>query len=106
MENINLDENREQGRLVGVLAYFWVPGWILALILNGQKRSELGGFHLRQSLGIMLFLLTIIWFVRYSQIIFLLQLAASIYGVLGALKYEKNPLPGLGPIFQQLFKAL
>lgn len=106
MENINLDENREQGRLVGVLAYFWVPGWLLALVLNGQSRSELGGFHLRQSLGIMLILLVLIWFIRYRPIILLLQAAASIYGILGALRYEKNTIPGMGPLFQQLFKAL
>lgn len=106
MENINLDENKDQSRLVGVLANLWIPGWLLALVLNGQKRSELGSFHLRQSLGVMLLLLILIWFIRYRPIVLLFQLAASIYGVLGAMRHEKNLIPGVGPLFQQLFRAL
>jgi uncharacterized membrane protein len=106
MNIIDIDENRDQGRVVGILAYLWIPGWIIALVLNGQKRSPLGSYHLRQSLGIMLVVLVLIWVIRYKPIVVGIQLLASIYGIVSAARYEKAEIPVIGPVFQDIFKGL
>lgn len=106
MNIIDIDENKEQGRVAGILAYLWIPGWIIALILNGQKRSPLGSYHLRQALGIMLLVLVLIWIIRYKPIVVGIQIIASIYGMISAARYEKAEIPIIGPVFQDIFKAL
>jgi uncharacterized membrane protein len=43
---------------VGVVAYITLIGFIIAIVLNGSKEGEekkFGAFHLRQSLGLIIF---------------------------------------------------
>lgn len=103
---IDIDENKDEGRQVGVLAYLWVPGWIIGLVLNGQKRSHLGSFHLRQALGIMVICLILVWVIRLKWIVLLLQAGMSIFGIISAMNYEKNEIPFFGRLFQDWFKTL
>jgi uncharacterized membrane protein len=106
MEPINLDQRSDQGKWVAVLSYFSLPGWIIALILNSNQRTELGSFHIRQSLGWMIAILLLVWLVRYKFLVVVLQLMGSIFGILTALKGERRPLPLVGSYFQEWFRTL
>ena len=44
----------DNAKLVAILSYITLIGWIVALILNQQKKTPLGSFHVRQALMIML----------------------------------------------------
>ena len=41
-------------KVVALVSYLTIIGWIVALILNSNNKSDLGSFHVRQSLGIIL----------------------------------------------------
>jgi hypothetical protein len=45
---------KSRARLVAVLSYISIIGWIIALIMNEGNRSALGSFHIRQSLLLMI----------------------------------------------------
>ncbi|MCC6599699.1 MAG: hypothetical protein IT223_03390 [Crocinitomicaceae bacterium] len=106
MDILDDEKDRDYGRNVAVISYLWIVGWIIALVMNSQRRTELGSFHLRQALGLILLTIIIFWIVKIKFFLYLIYLAGVIYGVVRALNYQKEPLPGIGGLFQDWFKAL
>ncbi len=100
-----MNEKSEHGRNVAILSYLWIPGWLLSLILNGQNKTSLGSFHLRQSLGIWLFslLLPVRWITFFvAALVFVMWLL----GLIAAAQEEERPIPFIGTYFQDWFKGL
>ncbi|GAB5399309.1 MAG: hypothetical protein Aureis2KO_08940 [Aureisphaera sp.] len=106
----------DNGKTIGIIAYLTLIGWIIALVMNNNEKSEFGSFHIRQMLGIMLlglalYVLNIFqaftigssmlsWGIQgVSFVIWLL-------GFIGAVQGEKKPLPVVGEQFQQWFKGI
>lgn len=102
-------------RIVAALAYIPVIGWLLVLVL--QRKNALAVYHVRQSIGLVLFLLAalVIWAViafvlaqvpmlsAVGVALFTLVMAAWFFGVItllmgiaNALNGRSNPLPGFG----------
>lgn len=99
-------------KVVSLVSYLTLIGWIVALILNRPK-SELGSFHLRQALGIILlfmassfiFIIPILgWIAGFVG--YILGVVLWILGFIGAIKAEMKPVPVLGKQFQEWFKSL
>lgn len=99
-------------KVVAILSYITVFGWIAAVILNNPKKP-LASFHVRQMLGIMLagLALTIIaiipilgWIVAFVGMIALLVF--WIMGLIGAIQGRENSVPLIGDRSQQWFSAL
>jgi uncharacterized membrane protein len=103
-------------RLAAVLAYVPVIGWLYALATQASNRFVV--FHLRQGIGLVLFLLTLfagwavltfaISWVSYGFLIanalFAIVLAAFIYGLFALVRGMLNAAQGktaLLPIFGQ-----
>ena len=89
-------------------------GFIVAVIIHGTKKTRLGAYHLRQSLGLMLtaiavafavaimaFLPIIGWLAGMAAWIGLLVL--WVMGLLAAINGEQKPVPVLGVHFQKWF---
>jgi len=99
-------------KIVGIVAYITLIGWIVALIMNNPK-TEYGSFHIRQSLGIMLLFL-VSGFVMIVPILgvlaglvgYIAALVLWIIGLVGAIQGEKKPVPLIGEKSQEWFKAL
>lgn len=99
----------ETGKVAAIVSYFTLIGWIVALILNNEKKSAFAKFHLRQSL-----LLTIVGFV--GSLVFWIPLLGWalgiglfvlwIIGLLGAINGEEKKVPYLGDKAQEWFKGL
>jgi uncharacterized membrane protein len=96
----------DQSKLVAVLSYIFIIGWIIALILNMNKKTDLGSFHVRQAL-----LLWIIWIVLWwvpilgwllNLVVFVLLIMGLVYAVQG----KKKEVPILGAHAQKWFKGL
>ena len=51
----------DQSKLVAILSYITFIGWIIALVLNQSKKTELGSFHVRQALLIMIAGIVLMW---------------------------------------------
>jgi len=103
-------------RVSGILAYV-VPvlGWLYVYLF--QRQDEFAVFHLKQSVGLGIFLIgtfllwvVVAWLIAllpymavFGITLFTLVIAAYIYGfvlwvkgILNVLRSEMNPLPGIG----------
>jgi uncharacterized membrane protein len=99
-----------EDKTVAILSYITLIGFIAAIFMHTNRKTELGAFHLRQVLGLALTGLAggvcsvvpilgwIVWFV-VSIGLFVLWLI----GLLSALKGEMRPVPLLGEHYQKWF---
>lgn len=92
-------------KVVAIVSYITLIGWIIALVLNNPK-SEFASFHIRQMLGITLLgiVLSIIPVVNF--IAWIIPLVLWILGLVSAIQGEKKTVPVVGPYFQEWFKSL
>ena len=93
------------GKTYAIVAYITWVGWIIALLLNQEKKDELARFHLRQSLLIMLF-----WLISFIPIVgWIIGLAMVVFWIMGlisAINGEKKEVPIIGAWAQNWFKGL
>ena len=91
----------ERAKLVSVLAYITVIGWVVAFYLYGQQKCQLVRFHLRQSLGLILTaaVLSFIPLIGWSliSVLFLMWLFCIYQAYLGHSYY----FPFLGVFYQE-----
>lgn len=108
MENTTSDN----GKIVAIISYFFVLGWIIALVLNNGNKTVLGSFHVRQSLGIMcigviLSLIVGIFDIFIITLIIILALIVFwLLGLISAISGEMKPVPVFGRKFQEWFKGI
>lgn len=97
------------GHMVAVVSYLTIIGWIIALVLHQNEKTALGGFHLRQTL-----LLMIIGFgIGIIPIINLLMIIVGpvlfvlwIFGLVYAIQGVKKEIPLIGGYAQQWFHMI
>lgn len=109
-----MSEVTEQGKTRAIIAHITIIGWIIALVMNNEKKDEFASFYIRQTLGIFLMgiaasilsmlLLFVVPFL--GPIISLGVLAVLIVSLVWAVNGEKKELPVVGPMFQEWFKSL
>ncbi len=102
------DEAKEvlqDDKTIAIIAHLWFIGWIIAIIMNNNKKTEFGSFYIRQTLGI--FLISILSFIPIlGFIIALVCFALWIMSFVGALGGKTKPVFGLGDQFQEWFKSI
>jgi uncharacterized membrane protein len=109
-----------EDRTVAILSYLTIFGFIVAIVMHSSKKTALGSFHLRQTLGlyilaigvwiaamVMFFVLAfipvlgpIVAFLLWAAL-FAAGIFALIYGLIGAIKGETKPIPVIGPPIQK-----
>jgi uncharacterized membrane protein len=110
------DSTTDNGKMIGIIAYLTLIGWIIAFVMHSNNKTELGAFHIRQMLGIVivgfaLYICNIVldrvigtailgWVIQIAMFVFWLL------GFMGALQGEKKPVPLLGEQFQDWFKGI
>jgi uncharacterized membrane protein len=104
-------------RLAAVFGYLTPAGWFLGLVAHKIRKSPLGSFHLRQSLGFWV-LCILIWIPVFlfnyipmlgpltNLALYLSVLLFWISGFLSALSGESKPLPIIGQKFQKWFSSI
>lgn len=103
-----------EDKTTAIVSYLTLIGFIVAVIMHGSKKTRLGAYHLRQSLGLMLtsivvaVLATILAFIPFVG--WLAGVAAWVgifvlwvMGLLAAINGELKPVPVVGIHFQQWF---
>ncbi len=110
----------------GLIAYLTLIGFVIALVLNNEKKGEtraFGAFHLRQSLGLMLtgivvmialmILSSILLVISYKMLVimsiiwpifYLGLLALVVIGIINAANGQKKELPVIGAFISKTFK--
>ena len=94
------------GQLVAILSYITIVGWIIALILHLNKKTELGGFHLRQTLIIALAGIVLSWIPVIGWILSIILFIFWIMGLVYAIQGKKKEVPIIGGLGQSWFKGL
>jgi len=99
-----------EDKTTAIVSYLTLIGFIAAVIIHGNKKTKLGSFHLRQSLGLIVTSLAIGicmmvpilgWIVGLVGWIALLVL--WVIGLLAAISGQMKPVPVLGEHYQKWF---
>ena len=99
------ETSSDDGKTVAIISYITIIGWIIALILNNNNKTEFGSFYIRQYLGFLLLgLLVIIPFLGW--ILGVVIVVAWIMSLVSALGGKMHPSFLLGKQFQEWFKSL
>ncbi len=111
-----------EDKTVAILSYITLVGFIVALVLNTSKKTRLGAYHLRQTLGfflsaflagicvmICLFIFALIPILNLILVpLTWLAFAGSLLGLwlmgfIAAIKGEMKPMPFVGSLYQKWF---
>lgn len=103
-----------EDKTVAILSYITLIGFIAAVIIHNNKKTQLGAFHLRQALGIFLtwigvvvcdFILVFIpilgWLAMFA--LWIAVIAMLVMGLVSAIQGQMKPVPVLGPLYQKWF---
>ena len=100
------------GKTVAIVSYLTLIGWIIAFIMHNNNKTELGAYHLRQMLGLLLLgiaLSVIARVVGIPVVVWILQIGIFvlwIMGLISAFNGQKKPIPLIGEQFQNWFKGI
>ena len=102
-----------EDKTVAILCYITIIGFIAAVFIHQNNKTELGAFHLRQVLGMVVtaaagavcgvvpILGWIVWF-----FVCLVLFVFWVLGLLAAVKGEMRPVPLLGEHYQKWFAGV
>jgi uncharacterized membrane protein len=103
-----------EDRTVAILSYLTIIGFIVALVLHSTKKTALGSYHLRQTLGLIVtglaigiagFVLAFIPILGWITILaaWIGFLVLWLMGLISAATGQQKPIPVLGEQFQKWF---
>lgn len=89
----------DMAKVVSILSYLTIIGWLLAIVIYGKNQSGLAKFHLQQSLGLiitgaLLALLPLIGWMLSFGIVFL-----WCYGLVHAINGKRYHMPIIGDFY-------
>jgi uncharacterized membrane protein len=102
-----------EDKTVAILSYLTLIGFIAAVFIHQNNKTQLGAFHLRQVLGMVVtaaagavcgvvpILGWIVWF-----FVCLVLFVFWVLGLLAAVKGEMRPVPLLGDHYQKWFAGV
>ncbi|MBK6947985.1 MAG: hypothetical protein IPH16_07960 [Haliscomenobacter sp.] len=98
-------------KLIGIISYLTIVGWVAALIMNKPK-SEAASFHIRQALGLIILSAAANFFrvapffgATLTKGVWLGAAILWIMAIFSAIQGEQKELPVLGAYFQKWFKG-
>lgn len=101
-----------EGKTMAFIAYLWLIGLVVALVMNMEKRNPFTSFHIRQALGLWLTFMVVGYMVSYFDNWLITISFWIFYGVLFiyamflALSGRALPIPLVGKLFQNLFSSV
>ncbi|MEM7484224.1 MAG: YtxH domain-containing protein [Bacteroidota bacterium] len=98
--------NPESGKTVALIAHLTFIGWIIAIIMNNNNKTEIGSFYVRQVLGIFLVGLVLGIIPIINLIGWIFPLVLWIMSLIGAINGTQKPVFLVGEHFQKWFKGL
>lgn len=98
--------NTSEDKTVAIVSYITFIGWIVALVLNSNQKTELGAFHLRQSLGLFITGMILWWIPVVGWILNVVVFIFWLIGLINAIQGESKPVPLVGDFYQNLFKGI
>lgn len=118
MENYNTQNPpADNGKTAAIVGYITLIGWLIAYFaMYKDNKTSLAGYHLRQSLLLMLtgialgILNAVLMFVPgVYYVIMCLQLVLFVFWILGliaAINEQEKPIPVIGSMAQSMFSGI
>ena len=97
---------KSDGKLVAILSYITIVGWLVALILNSSDKTTLGAFHLRQVLLLTLASIVFSFIPILGWILNVGVFILWIIGLVAAIEGQEKEVPLIGHLAQDWFKNL
>ncbi|WP_179352908.1 YtxH domain-containing protein [Winogradskyella vidalii] len=94
------------GKNIAIIAHITIIGWIIALIMNGSNKTEIGSFYIRQMLGLSIIGIVLGWIPVLGFLISIVLLVAWIMSLIAAIGGEMKPTFLFGKQFQEWFKSI
>ncbi|MBT8271394.1 MAG: YtxH domain-containing protein [Flavobacteriaceae bacterium] len=94
------------GKNVAIIAHLTVIGWVIALIMNSNNKTEFASFYIRQMLGLMLVSIILYFIPVIGWLANILVFVLWVISLVGAIGGEKKETIVLGKQFQEWFKSL
>lgn len=102
-----------EDKTAAILSYLTVVGFIIAVVLHGQKKTRLGAFHLRQALGLYLAFVVagaLNWALVFIPVLGWLAIVVMwavlvlgwVMGLIGAAQGQMKPALAIGKPLQDL----
>lgn len=99
-----------EDKTVAILSYLTLIGFIVAVVLHTNKKTRLGAYHLRQTLGFVVagFAVGVISMVPFigwlvALVAMPLFLVLWLLGLIAAINGQLKPVPLIGDHFQKWF---
>jgi uncharacterized membrane protein len=111
-----------EDKTVAILSYLTLLGFIVAIVLNSSKKTKLGAYHLRQTLGLILtsivgwivafVVIIVVAFIPFVGLILIpliwicfvgSVLTLWVMGLIAAINGNMKPMPVVGPLYQKWF---
>ena len=102
----DVNQVANDGKTIAIISHITLIGWIIAIVMNSDKKTEFGSFYIRQVLGIMLLGLALSLIPIVNFIAWILPLVMWIMSLIASLSGEMKPVFLLGDKFQEWFKGL
>ncbi len=103
-------ENGMDDKTIAIISHITLVGWIVAIVMNSNNKSEHTSFYLRQMLGLMIIaaagsvLSYVISFIGMA--ISIIAIVLWVLSLISATSGEKKEVPVVGAYFQDWFKGL
>ena len=102
----DINKVKSDGKNVAIISHLTLIGWIIALVMNNNPKSEFASFYIRQMLGLMICSLILSFIPVVGWILSIILFVLWIISLIGALNGEMKLTPGIGHLFQDWFKSL
>lgn len=93
------------GKNIAIIAHLTFIGWIIALIMNSNNKTDFGSFYIRQMLGLVI-LSFVVLIPFLGWILWIAVAVLWVMSLIGAIGGKKSLTPVLGQQFQEWFKSL
>lgn len=106
-----------EDRTIAILAYITIIGFIIAIVMHSSKKTALGTYHLRQTLGLFI-TAVVVWIgcmiLAFVPVVNLLMVVVGplvaiglfvlwLLGLIAAVNGEQKPIPVVGAHYQKWF---
>lgn len=88
-------------RIVAILSYITLIGWLAAIVLHGTHKSSFATFHLRQSLGLILTGVILVLIPLIGWLLNVVVCLAWLYALYHAVQGHETKIPLLGNFYQE-----
>ncbi len=98
--------NPNSGKTVAIIAHITFIGWIVAIIMNSQNKTEFGSYYIRQTLGIWIIAILLNFIPIVGCFASIICIVLIVISLVNAANDKMVPTVGVGQLFQDWFKSL